>query len=211
MSVSKKTVSGDLRQDLDHHNGQRFTPSSLVPDRLKAVHRHDGLLAWDRVIQIDSHRFSSRPKIDSGQGRRSSFSVDAFLLWVLYHHSVEGSVHADFSRKMNPVGATSEQLFVGVSAITITRRVMEGSSHERVTESTLRPTRICSGVFSPDWLHLRLSATTDERHKGKQNTLSDMPGKRTTVPMMTKQTPYPIGFPVLGAFPSCSNPRRRSS
>lgn len=188
----------------DHHDGQRFIPGSLVPDCLEPVHRHDGLLAveadpspFPKAFAVGEDRFWARQTV-------SLFPwTPSFACGVQRRHSVQGSVHADLSGDMHPPGAILEQLFVRVSAIHDDPEGY-GGIMPRASQSNQPCAQLgLALVFLAHWLHLRLFRPPQTSGLGQQNTRSDMPGKRTTTPMMTKQTPYPIGLPVLGASPSC--------
>lgn len=95
---------------LDHHDGQGFIPGSLVPDCLKLMHGHDSLLTVESdpdpfplVSVVGEDRFWTRQTI-------SLFSWTPSLAGRLRHQSVQGCIRTDFSRYMDSLWPTLNDL-----------------------------------------------------------------------------------------------------
>ncbi len=119
------------------------------------------------------------------------------------HHSVQGSVHADFPSHMHPLGATLEQLFVGVSAVHDDPERYGGIKPRASQSNQLSAQLGLAPVFFAQRLNLRPFRPPQTSGIGQTKYPVGYARQTNNNPDDDKATPYPIGFPVLGAFPSC--------
>ncbi len=176
----------------------------------QTVDRDDGLLA----VESDQDPFPG----DCIGGEEGFWTRQTlpFLPWTpssagggLRRHGIQSSIEAHLSRNMHSLGATLEQLFVGVSTINDDPRTMEGSSHERVNRINSAPTQICSGASQPLASPSPFEPPQTMAY-GKQNTLSEIPQTNHNSDD-DEADAVSIGFPVLGASRHAEIQRRRSS